>query len=72
MNTLRGNFKMGLNYVKRGRRQDLDSPNDFVSVAIGDEDIEMMAHDEQLILEYEKRVLDNVEETYKNINLDGD
>ena len=57
---------MGINYVKRPPRQEFDSPDDFISVALGETDFTFAAHDEELILKYTDKILDNIEEMYKN------
>ena len=61
---------MGLNYVRRGRREDLDPPNDFITVALSRDDPDFVIHDEQLILDFENRVLDRVQKRLENLNFD--
>ncbi len=58
---------MGLNFVKRPPREELDSPNDFITVALGQTDPEFANHDEQLIYEFYDKVLDEVDEERLNL-----
>lgn len=59
---------MGLNYTRRIRREELDSPNDFITVHLGAKDLAFAAHGEELIIDFENKILDEVEETYRNLN----
>lgn len=59
---------MGLNYVKRPPREEFDSPNDFITVSLGETDLDYANHDEELILLFQKNVLDRVEQKYKEID----
>ena len=59
---------MGLNYVRRPRREELDPPNDFVTVSLGHYDIRFSDHGEELITDFENKILDRVEETYRNLD----
>lgn len=59
---------MGLNYVRRPRREELDPPNIFVSYALGLTDIQFKEQDEQLILDFENEVLDGVQRRYRDID----
>ena len=61
---------MGLNYVKRGRRVELDPPNDFITVSLGETDINFANHGEELILDFENKILDGVEKKYRDLNFD--
>ena len=61
---------MGLNYVRRGRREDLDSPNDFVTAAIGERDINFKEHDQQLILDFQDDILTKTRQRIKDLNFD--
>ena len=61
---------MGLNYVKRGRRVELDPPNDFVTVALGETDYAFSIQGEELILDFENKILDGVRERLENLRFD--
>ena len=61
---------MGLNYVPRPRREDLNPPNDFITVSLGYEEQDYANHDDHLILQFYKEVLDDVEAKYKNLRFD--
>ena len=58
---------MGLNYVKRGKRETLDPPNDFISVSLGQTDPEFSHYDEQIIYDFENTVLDRVQKRIDDI-----
>ena len=53
---------MGLNYVPRPPREQLDPPNDFVSGALGDVDVRW-AHDwlTDTVLEFEDEILTRIQ-----------
>ena len=59
---------MGLNFVKRGKREELDPPNDFIAAALGETDIEMKHNDEHLIYDYYNERLDRVQEKYDDLD----
>ena len=63
---------MGLNFVRRGPREEFDSPNDFITVALGKIDSNMANHDEELILEYQKKVLLGIKDRVDDIYFDRD
>lgn len=60
---------MGLNYVRRVRRAELDPPNDFITVHIGTRDLAFGEHGEELLIDFENKILDRVEEHYRTLNL---
>lgn len=59
---------MGLNYTIRPPREELDSPNDFITVSLGYEELAYAPHDPTLIIDFENKQLDIVEETYRNLH----
>ena len=59
---------MGLNYVRRPPREELDPPNDLITAALGTRDYRMHHNDEHIIMEFEKEILDKVEEKYRRLN----
>ena len=61
---------MGLNHKRRPPREDLDSPNDFVTVAYGETDIALKEHDVQLIMEFEDGILRNTRERLRDLSFD--
>ena len=63
---------MGLNYVPRPVRRELDSPNQFITSAIGQSgDPRFYQFGEHETLVFIKEVLDKVEVDYQNIDLLG-
>jgi len=52
---------MGLNFVKRPKREQFDVPNEFIAVSFGEEDRSFSHYDEHVILEYVDKQLDKVD-----------
>lgn len=59
---------MGLNFVRRGPREDLDPPNDFISQAIGAEELAWAHNDEELVLDFQDAVLDRAERELRGLD----
>lgn len=59
---------MGLNYVPRPPREQLNPPNEFISATLGAEDVHW-SHDMMIdtILEFEDAVLDRILERMKRV-----
>lgn len=62
---------MGLNYVARPPREELDSPNDFITVTLGQVDRPFAEHDQHLIIDFENKQLDVIEERYRRLSFTG-
>ena len=59
---------MGLNFVPRPPREELDPPNIFITASLGlDKDPNYYQFGIHEIMEYEKELLDKIEEDYKRI-----
>ncbi len=58
---------MGLNYVRRPPREQLDSPNDFITYALGLEEITMQNQTIELIIDKENEYIDAAEKEYQEL-----
>lgn len=59
---------MGLNYVPRPPRQDLDPPNQFITSSLGQAGYpDFFQFGEHETMEFEKEILDKAEQTVKEI-----
>lgn len=54
------------------KRKELDSPNDFVAVALGQTDMKYKNHTEEIIIDYENRIPDGIEKRYRELDFDDD
>ena len=61
---------MGLNDRRRPRRADLDPSNEFIAVAYGQTDLNFSNSDEQLIMEYQDRILEQTRKRVRDITFD--
>ena len=61
---------MGLNFKKRGRREELDSPNDFITAGLSNTDSEFGNHDEHLTLLFYKKILQDTRDKIEDIRFD--